>query len=66
MHSKSMIVDDVYFISGSMNFTKSGNSKNDENTLIIQNSLLAIKYKEHFLKLWNAIPDKYLNEYKTK
>ncbi|MBE0515129.1 phospholipase D-like domain-containing protein [Sulfurimonas sp.] len=58
MHCKSMIVDDSFIVSGSMNFTKAGNSTNDENTLIIQNSALAIKYKNYFLELWQKIPDK--------
>ena len=60
MHCKSMIIDDNYIISGSMNFTKAGNSKNDENTLIIQNATLAVKYKNYFLELWQKIPERYL------
>jgi phosphatidylserine/phosphatidylglycerophosphate/cardiolipin synthase-like enzyme len=60
MHCKSMIIDDQYFITGSMNFTKAGNIKNDENTLIIQNTKLAKQYKKYFIKLWEQIPNKYL------
>mgnify|MGYP000490851090 CR=1 FL=1 len=60
MHNKSMIVDDKYIVSGSMNFTKAGNSKNDENTIIIKNENLAIQYKKYFIKLWKIIPNKYL------
>lgn len=60
MHAKSMIVDDKYIIGGSMNFTKAGVESNDENTLVIENSKLAIQYKTYFLSLWNQIPDKYL------
>lgn len=60
MHCKSMVIDDSTIVSGSMNFTKAGNSQNDENTLIIQNSSLAIKYKNYFLELWHKIPDRYL------
>ena len=60
MHAKSMIVDDKYIVSGSMNFTKAGNTKNDENTIVIQNVELARQYKEYFLMLWNSIPNKYL------
>jgi len=61
MHCKSMVIDDSHIISGSMNFTKAGNSTNDENTLVIQNSALAIKYKNYFLELWHKIPEKYLH-----
>ena len=60
MHIKSIIVDDKYIVSGSMNLTKSGNSKNDENTIIIKNSDLAQQYKKYFLKLWSSIPIIYL------
>ena len=56
MHAKSMIIDDRFIVSGSMNLTKAGNSKNDENTLIIQNENLAKQYKKYFLKLWSHIP----------
>ena len=60
MHVKSIIIDDKYFVTGSMNLTEAGNSKNDENTLIIKNVELAKEYKRYFLKLWSAIPNKYL------
>lgn len=60
MHIKSLIVDDTYIVSGSMNLTKSGNNKNDENTLIIKNTELAKQYKQYFSELWASIPNKYL------
>jgi len=60
MHMKSIIIDDKYIVSGSMNLTKAGNSKNDENTLVIKNSYLAKQYKRYFLELWSLIPNKYL------
>jgi len=60
MHCKSIIIDDKYFVTGSMNLTKAGNSKNDENTLVIKNSTLTKQYKKYFLTLWNKIPNKFL------
>ena len=42
MHCKSMIIDDKYFITGSMNFTKTANNFNDENSLIIKNKILPV------------------------
>ncbi len=62
MHSKSIIIDDKYIIAGSMNFSNSGENKNDENLLIIENSKLAKFYKEFFLDLWAKIPDKWLTQ----
>lgn len=60
MHSKSIIVDDKYVITGSMNFSNSGENKNDENMLIIENPQLAKFYREFFAYLWAKIPDKWL------
>ena len=60
MHMKSILIDDRYTITGSMNFSKSGESYNDENVIIIENAKLTKAYRTHFLKLWNAIPEKWL------
>ena len=62
MHSKSIIIDDKYIITGSMNFSNSGEKKNDENTLIIEDNRLAGFYRDFFLYLWKKIPDKYLKQ----
>ena len=61
MHSKTMIIDDKYIITGSMNFSNSGETRNDENTLIIENEKLAKFNKEFFMYLWGKIPDYWLN-----
>lgn len=60
LHSKSMIVDDKYTIIGSMNFSKSGNSYNDENVLVIKNTQLTKFYKKYFEYTWNKINDYWL------
>jgi len=60
LHSKMMIIDDEYLITGSMNFSNSGENKNDENLLIIKNSKIAKAHKDFFLYLWTMIPNKYL------
>lgn len=60
MHSKSIIIDDEYIVAGSMNFSNSGENKNDENVLIIENKTLARYYKGFFEYLWKKIPEKYL------
>lgn len=56
MHMKSIIVDDEAFVVGSMNLTKTAQTKNNENTNIIWNSQAAKVYKKHFLKIYNKIP----------
>lgn len=63
MHSKTMIIDDRYLVLGSMNFSKSGESKNDENLIVLENKEAAIFYKKFFLYLWDKIPDKWLKFY---
>ena len=60
MHSKTMIIDDEYLIIGSMNFSYSGENKNDENMLVIKDNGIAKFYKKIFLYQWNRIPDKWL------
>lgn len=60
LHSKSIIIDDMYTIIGSMNFSKSGEGVNDENLLIIKDKEIAIFYKTFFQYLWRRIPDKWL------
>lgn len=62
VHSKTIIIDDKYIIAGSMNFTKSGENKNDENSLIIEDERLAGYYRGFFEYLWNKIPAKYLKQ----
>lgn len=62
IHSKSIIIDDKYIIVGSMNFSKSGENKNDENVVIIEDERLAKFYKGFFEYLWRKIPDKYLRQ----
>ena len=60
MHSKSIIADDEYLVIGSMNFSNTGNTKNDENLIVIKNHQAAKFYKDYFLYLWDIIPDKWL------
>lgn len=60
LHSKSIIIDDLYTVIGSMNFSRSGEGANDENLLIIKNPEIAKFYKTFFQYLWKRIPDKWL------
>lgn len=60
MHTKSIVIDDRLIFIGSMNLTKSGESKNDENVLLIKNPRAAAIFKKQFLYLWYSIPEKWL------
>ena len=55
-----MIIDDTYTVIGSMNFSGSGEKKNDENLIVVKNSELAKHYKKFFEYLWVKIPDFWL------
>lgn len=60
LHSKSIVIDDEFILAGSMNFSRSGESRNDENMLIIKNPRLAVFYRDFFNYLWEKIPEIYL------
>lgn len=60
MHSKSMIVDDKYTIIGSMNFSYSGENRNDENLIVITDSDITKFYRDFFLYQWSRIDNKWL------
>ena len=62
VHSKSIIIDDKYIIAGSMNFTMTGENKNDENCLIIENAKLTKNKREFLEYLLQKIPNKYLKQ----
>jgi len=62
MHMKSAIIDKKHLIVGSMNWTKAGERSNDENTLIIKDSLDASKYQRFYNLMWDSIPDKWLRK----
>ena len=43
-----------------MNWTGKAELHNDENLLIINNPQVAAATKQHFFKLWNIIPNRFL------
>lgn len=53
MHHKVIIIDGETVITGSYNFSKGANNRNDENILIIQNKDIAAKYVNEFNRLYN-------------
>ena len=52
MHHKVFIIDESIVVTGSYNPTISGNTKNDENMLIIHNKNVADSYLREFGKVW--------------
>jgi phosphatidylserine/phosphatidylglycerophosphate/cardiolipin synthase-like enzyme len=60
MHMKSAVIDSETVITGSMNWTSAGDSKNDENTIIVRSPKLAKQYEAYFETIWASIPDQWL------
>lgn len=60
MHNKFMVIDsisaDPVVITGSMNWTGSGDGSNDENTLVIPDGETAVAFQQAFNDLYAALP----------
>ncbi len=54
MHHKVFIIDNETVITGSFNPTAGGNSRNDENIMIIHSSEIAKLYEQEFLKVYQS------------
>ena len=53
MHHKVFIIDEEIVVTGSFNPTGGGDTRNDENILIIEDEEIAKKYKEEFDRIYN-------------
>lgn len=59
-HIKALSADGVVVVLGSQNFTLSGNTLSDENTLYIRNYPMATAYDAQFETAWSSIPSTWL------
>ncbi|MFT9075994.1 phospholipase D family protein [Ethanoligenens sp.] len=57
MHWKVSIIDDSVTTSGSFNYTKSAQSENDENLVILNNVSISQQYEAQFNRMWNDTTD---------
>ncbi len=64
LHDKVMIVDSLYVITGSMNWTQSANDDNDENIVIIKSRELAGIYLKKFWEVYNYSRFPHIDTYK--
>ena len=53
MHNKFAIIDNEFLVTGSYNWTKAANTKNDENIMIIDCPYIIGIYQEQFERLWD-------------
>jgi phosphatidylserine/phosphatidylglycerophosphate/cardiolipin synthase-like enzyme len=51
MHHKVIVIDGRILVTGSYNFSRSADTRNDENTIIIQDPSLACRYIQEFNRL---------------
>lgn len=53
-HNKVIVIDDKSVITGSYNFTKSAETRNAENMLIIRDQATIAKYRANWINQWNT------------
>jgi len=53
MHHKFMIIDGRTVMTGSYNWTRSGETRNEENLISVDDPQLAIRFTEEFERIWN-------------
>jgi phosphatidylserine/phosphatidylglycerophosphate/cardiolipin synthase-like enzyme len=54
MHHKVLIIDDSIVVTGSYNFSRSAEERNDENTLVIHDPAIAAQYLAEFQEIFDA------------
>ncbi|MFP5246746.1 MAG: phospholipase D-like domain-containing protein, partial [Thermoanaerobaculia bacterium] len=59
-HIKAFSADGYMVVLGSQNFTQSGNTSSDENTLYIENRPMATAFDSAFETAWSSIPSTWL------
>ena len=52
MHHKVLLIDDRTVVTGSFNFSDNADQSNDENVVILKNSVIARQYLREFERLW--------------
>ena len=54
LHHKVMIIDNRYVVTGSYNFSQSAETRNDENSVVIDDRLLASQYEQEFKRVYQT------------
>jgi len=63
MHNKFTVVDGSIVSTGSFNYSQNGDTKNNENLLIIYDEKVAGEYEEEFQRLWEqSIDESFLDQ----
>ena len=54
MHNKVIVIDGEITITGSMNYSTNGNTRNDENLIIIKSKEISAQYESEFQEIYAA------------
>ena len=54
MHHKFMVVDGHSVLTGSYNWTRSAETRNEENLVVLDDPVLAGRFAEEFERIWNV------------
>lgn len=57
MHNKFMIVDNLFLVTGSFNWTFQAGKSNQENIIVVDGKFYIDKYVEEFNSLWDQFED---------
>ena len=57
MHNKFMVVDSLFLITGSFNWTFQAGKSNQENVVVVDGEYYINKYNQEFNKLWSQFAD---------
>lgn len=66
MHNKFMIVDSLFLITGSFNWTFQAGKSNQENIVVLDGEYFIKKYNEEFNKLWGQFAENELERKQHK
>ncbi len=55
MHNKFMVIDGKVVLTGSFNYTWSGDRKNDENLVVIVDKDIASSFEAEFNEMWSGV-----------
>jgi phosphatidylserine/phosphatidylglycerophosphate/cardiolipin synthase-like enzyme len=57
LHDKIIIIDNSIVVTGSLNFSSSGDDENEENVVILENADIAAQYLQEYEKIWDQAHD---------
>ena len=66
MHNKFMVVDSLFLVTGSFNWTFQAGKSNQENLVVVDGEYFIDKYNQEFNKLWGQFADNELERKQHK